>query len=178
MTKNIIIFLIFILNFSLYSQNNEEIEFFVNKMYEVKNKKCNFSKKGLKLKTYNLEYTTITGYWKNNKIPYGEWIEKTYSDRIIKTQCYQKNEIFFKNYAGNNIVTTTYIDENIRIDGDFANENKLVYIIVFFHDNAKFSLSRIFFYKDGVWLEKDLSYPSILDLDLDTYLYLVDQERK
>lgn len=177
MIKKMMFFLIIIFNFSQYSQSNETLEFFINKIYEIKKKKCNFLKKGLELKKYNLEYTIINGYWKNGNIPYGEWIEKTYSNKIIKTQCYQKNIIFFKNYADNRVVAITYIDENIRIDGDFGKENELTNIIVFSHNKGKFSLKRMFFLKDGIWQEKDLTYPSILDLDLDTYLYLIDKEK-
>ncbi len=169
--------LILIFNFSHYSQSNENLEFFINRIQEVKKKKCYFLKKGLEFKKYNLEYTIINGYWKNDNVPYGEWIEKTYSNKIIKTQCYQKNIIFFKNYADNRVVTVTYIDENIRIDGDFGKENELTNIIVFSHNKGKFSLKRIFFLRDEIWQEKDLTYPSILDLDLDMYLYLIDKEK-
>ncbi|MBP9477047.1 MAG: hypothetical protein KBF12_00335 [Sebaldella sp.] len=64
--------------------------------------------------------------------------------------------------------------ENSKKERNIRNANEVVenvsYLVVF-HEKRKFSL------KDGTWQEKGLTYPSIIDLDLDTYLYLIDKEK-
>ena len=55
--------------------------------------------------------------------------------------------------------------ENSKKERNIRNANEVVenvsYLVVF-HEKRKFSL------KDGTWQEKGLTYPSIIDLDLDT----------
>lgn len=43
---------------------------------------CKVDKKGLVFKEYKNEYLSISGFWKKD-IPYGRWIEKSYTNIII-----------------------------------------------------------------------------------------------
>lgn len=171
----IIIFSILTLSIKVSAGNN--LDTYIKKIYEVKNKKCRFSKRGLSVKKYDLGYTIIEGYW-DNDIPFGEWRELTHTKKILKTQCYTKDEIYFKSYSYGKVATVTYINKNSRLDGGFNESGELVSVLYFSHVDENFSLEELFTFKNNIWVEKDMEYPSILDLDLDTYLYLIDKEKK
>jgi hypothetical protein len=173
----IIIFSMLTLSIKISVEYKNNLDTYIKKIYEVKNKKCRFSKKGLSIKKYDLGYTIIEGYWKNNT-PFGEWRELSYTKKILKTQCYIKDEIYFKSYSYGKIATVTYINKASRLDGGFNEKGDLVSVLYFSHLDGNFSLEELFTFKNGVWVEKDMGYPSILDLDLDTYLYLIDKDKK
>ena len=177
MRKITVMLLILTLSLKINAEYKNELKMYMKKIYEIKNKKCKFSKKNLEAKKYNLQYTVIEGYWKNNYTPFGEWKEWTYTNKILKTQCYTQNDIFFKSYSYGKVVTVTYIDENIRLDGAFDENGNLIEILYFSHKDENFSLDRLFSFKNEMWKERIFKYPTLLELDIDTYLYLIDKEK-
>ena len=130
---------------------------------------CKVDKKGLVFKEYKNEYLSISGFWKKD-IPYGRWIEKSYTNIIINDQCYLEDKKIFKSYSRKKLTRIIYIDNYYKINGFYDDNEELYRIFYEEKDNVK-----VYEREGGIWYEKDPKLPYFYESINE--LYEVDKEK-
>ena len=129
----IIFMMLCIINFT---KDSEELRISKKIILKYESNVCRFDKKGLIFKEYTSEYFRIGGYWKGD-IPYGRWVEKTYTGIIINDQCYLDNKRILKSYSRGMLTRIIYLDDQYEIYGLYDNEANLYEIIYITKNDIK-----------------------------------------
>ena len=165
------LFIIFVmLSIISFTKGSEDLRTSKKIISKYESNVCRFNKKGLIFKKYMSEYFRIEGYWKKD-IPYGRWIEKTYTGIIMSDQCYLYNKKILKSYSQGMLTKIIYLDDQYEIYGLYDNESNLHEIIYITKDNIK-KYRKI----NGIWEKKENEISLYLPEPI-IELYNIDKEK-
>ena len=172
-----VFFFIFLLKISFLIVANNDSDF--NKAMKIINKykteNCKFNKEKSEFQRYNSDRLIIEGYWLNFNKPYGEWIEKTYTNKVVQQECYVGDMRIMRQYSQEKLKRVLFKNKKMEVQGFFYNDEELL-IIIYNYTNKNTKIHKRWDKKNGKW--DKILIPTLVNFDSSTELFFIDINRK